>query len=246
MNRATRAARPPRIGITTYGRNDQGRFTLPAKYVDAVRRAGGVPVLLPPGETELDAWLDLVDGLILTGGPDVDPALYGGDRHPEITSIDRVRDDGEIFLARRAVETKMPALCICRGLQVLNVALGGTLIEHLPDVVGEHVPHRNEQQPYGPHSVHVERDSRLAAILRATDVDPASSHHQAIRTPGAELSVVARAPDGTIEAVEMHGHPDLIAVQWHPEVTAESDPAQQRLFDALVEAARKNATRRRA
>ena len=227
--------RAPRIGITTSGRNDEGRFTLPAKYVDAIRRAGGLPVLLPPGEPRIEEWAALVDALVLTGGPDVDPALYGGRLHPAITTIDRARDADEIALVRHAVGARVPALCICRGTQVLNVALGGTLIEHLPDEVGDDVPHRGPV-PYGPHAVRVDPGSRLAAILGATDVDPASSHHQAIRRVATGLDVVARAPDGVIEAVELRGHPWLIGVQWHPESTADFDPAQQRLFDALVRA----------
>ena len=161
-------APPPRIGITTYGRNDEGRFTLPAKYVDAVRRAAGLPILLPPGEPLLDEWLALVDALILTGGPDVDPDLYRGAKHPEVYGVDRERDASDMKLARHAVETKMPALCICRGTQVLNVALGGTLVEHLPDVVGEKVLHSGKERAYTPHAVHIDAGSRLAEILRAT------------------------------------------------------------------------------
>ena len=117
--------RAPRIGITTYGRNDEGRFTIPAKYVDAVRRAGGLPLLLAPGEPRLAEWLALADALILTGGPDVDPDLYRGAQHPQVYGIDRERDESDLFLARHAVSEKLPALCICRGTQVLNVALGG-------------------------------------------------------------------------------------------------------------------------
>jgi len=234
----------PRIGITTYGRNDEGRFTIPAKYVDAVRRAGGLPMLLAPGEPRLGEWLALVDALILTGGPDVDPALYHDAQHAEVYGIDRERDASDLFLAKHAVSSKTPALCICRGTQVLNVALGGTLHQHLPDVVGERVPHRGKERAYMPHAVHVDRGSRLAEILGATDVSPMSSHHQSIRDVAPGLNVVARAPDGVIEAVEMRDHPWLVAVQWHPESTAAEDAQQQRLFDALVEAAREH--RRRA
>src|SRR5436190_15862205 len=112
------SSKPPRIGITTYGRNDEGRFTIPAKYVDAVRRAGGLPLLLAPGEPRLLEWLELADALILTGGPDVDPVLYNGAKHPEVHGIDRERDASDLFLARHAVSSKLPALCICRGTQV--------------------------------------------------------------------------------------------------------------------------------
>jgi putative glutamine amidotransferase len=238
------SSKSPRIGITTYGRNDEGRFTIPAKYVDAVRRAGGLPLLLAPGEPRLLEWLELADALILTGGPDVDPSLYRGAAHPEVYGIDRERDESDLFLARHAVASKMPALCICRGTQVLNVALGGTLVEHVPDVVGEKVLHRGKERAYTPHAVRVDERSRLAEILGATEMSPMSSHHQAIRDVAPGLDVVARAPDGIIEAVEMRAHPWLVAVQWHPESTAAEDATQQRLFDALVAAAREH--RRRA
>ncbi len=233
------AMRAPRIALTTYGRNEEGKLTLPRKYVDAVRRAGGLPYLLAPGEPRLLEWLETMDAIILTGGPDVDPLAYGGEPHAMIYGIDRERDESDLELVRRIVESKTPTLCICRGAQVLNVGLGGTLIEHLPDEVGESVPHRGPKREYVPHVVHVEADTRLAQILGKRDVSPASSHHQAIREVGRGLKVVARASDGTIEAVEMPDHPWLVAVQWHPEHTAADDPTQQRLFDALVEAARR-------
>jgi len=228
-------ARAPRIAITTYGRNEKGRFTLPAPYVEAVRRAGGVPLLVAPGETRVEELLEIVDAVVLAGGPDVDPALYGGARHPKLTALDPERDATEIALLRGVLARATPALCICRGMQVLNVALGGTLIEHVPDEVGEQVPHRRED--YVPHAVELERGSKLAAVLGTTACSPASSHHQALRRVAAQLAVVARAPDGIVEGVELRSHPWLLGVQWHPEHTAASDPTQQRLFDALVAAA---------
>jgi putative glutamine amidotransferase len=228
----------PRIAITTYGTNEDGRYTLPAKYVDAVRRAGGLPYLLAPGEPRLAEWIQTIDGIVLTGGPDVDPLAYGGEPHPTIYGVDRVRDESDFELVRAIVESKTPALCICRGAQVLNVGLGGTLVEHLPDEVGESVQHRGPNREYVPHLVHVAGGTRLSRILGQRDVSPASSHHQAIREVGRGLAVVAKAPDGTIEAVEMPDHPWLVAVQWHPEYTAAEDSVQQRLFDALVEASR--------
>jgi putative glutamine amidotransferase len=146
----------------------------------------------------------------------------------------------------------MPALCICRGAQVLNVALGGTLIEHLPDAVGETVLHRTGAPPAPPadgrpalpkghivHPVSLVTGSRLAAMLGKAPAAPSSSHHQAIARTADGLQVAARAPDGTIEAVELPGHPWLFAIQWHPEVNAARDPVEQKLFDELVRAARK-------
>jgi putative glutamine amidotransferase len=231
-------ARTPRIGITTYGRNEEGRFTLNARYVECVRRAGGLPLLLPPGEPHLEEALELFDALVMCGGPDVDPKLYGGRAHPQLYGIDPERDASDSALVKAMIARRVPALCICRGLQVLNVALGGTLIEHLPDEVGELVPHRGEERAYVPHEVRLEPRSRLAALLGAQTLRPASSHHQAVRKPGAGLEVVARAPDGTIEALEHREHARLIAVQWHPEYTAHEDAQQQKLFDELVRWAR--------
>ncbi len=230
----------PVIGITTYGRDDNKRFSLPSVYVDAVRRAGGIPVLIPPGEPDLTQLLDLLDGVILSGGGDIDPQLYAGTRHETIYMLDPERDSSEIKLARLLVDQDLPVLGICRGTQILNVALGGTLIEHLPDVVGEEVLHRAPPRLPVSHEVTVAPDSRLAAILRQTNVSPASWHHQAIRQPAPGLQVVASATDGTIEAVEMPSHRWLIAVQWHPEITAATDPEQQRLFDEMVAVARQN------
>src|SRR5262245_53782020 len=138
----------PLIGITTYGRNQENRFTLPAEYVDGVRRAGGIPLLIPPGEAQFENLFPHLDALILTGGGDLAPELYGGRPHGTIYSIDPERDQSELIMAQRVLETNLPTLGICRGLQVINVALGGTLIEHLPDVVGDQVAHK--ELPHGP------------------------------------------------------------------------------------------------
>jgi len=235
-------ARAPLIGITTYGRDDRGRYTLPADYVSAVQRAGAVPVLIPPVPEHAQRYLDLVDGLVLAGGGDMDPGHYGGSAHETLYGVDAGRDRLELELARRIVERRQPTLAICRGMQVLNVALGGTLIEHLPAEIGEAVPHRLPRadnpalREPTPHAVRVKPGSRLARVAGATEFAPMSWHHQAVRTLAPGLEAVANAPDGTIEAVELSAHPWLLAVQWHPELTAQRDPAQQRLFDALVAA----------
>lgn len=227
----------PLIGITTYGRNEYNAFTLPTEYVDAVRRAGGIPVLIPPGEEQLIALLGRLDGLILSGGPDVDPEHYDGLPHRMVYGIDPERDAMELALARLVATGDQPTLCICRGAQVMNVALGGTLIEHLPDLVGDQVTHRDERNIWAVHAVQVDAASHLGTLLATPQMTSNSWHHQAIRQVANSLSVVATAPDGTIEAVEKRDHRWLIAVQWHPEATAMHDPLQQRLFDALVEAA---------
>jgi putative glutamine amidotransferase len=231
----------PLIGITTSGRTDTGHFRLSTSYVDAVRRAGGIPILLPPGEPFQAELLERLDGLILSGGGDIDPAYYGGRPHPTMFSIDAERDGSELALVRQLVERGTPALCICRGAQVANVALGGTLVEHLPDEVGDEVIHRSPpDSPAALHSVSVQPDSRLAAVMGQHEVRPVSWHHQAAREVAPELRVVAQAADGTIEALEMPNHPWLIALQWHPEITAGDDPSQQRIFEALVAAARRS------
>lgn len=245
MNQST----SPLIGITTYGRNAENHFTLPGEYVDAVRRAGGIPVLIPAGETHIDALLERLDGLVLAGGGDVDPELYAGNQHIEIYMIDPERDRSELALARTVAAGGMPTLGICRGLQVLNVALGGSLVEHLPDEVGEAITHRNpppghaQISSYALHPLRVDEGSLLATILGTREIEPASWHHQAVRRLAEGLRIVARAEDGTIEAAELADHPWLVAVQWHPEITAADDPSQQRVFDAFVEAARVNAKR---
>ncbi len=237
---APNAKRLARMKGAAFTREDQ--FRLPTEYVAAIRRAGAVPWLLPPVEPNLDEFLGAIDALVLPGGGDVDPALYGGNAHALLYGVNRGRDEMELALARAAVEREIPTLAICRGMQVLNVALGGTLIEHLPDVVGNQVPHRGRTSgTYAPHDVAVEADSRLGRIVGGTRTDTASSHHQAVRALGRDLVVTAKAADGTIEAVEVPRHKFLVGVQWHPEHTADREPAQQRLFDALVQATRGSA-----
>jgi len=229
----------PLIGLTTYGRGADNRYTLPADYIDAVRRAGGVPLLIAPGESRVEAILDVIDALVLSGGGDIDPSRYDGKRHETNYSIDQERDTLELELARRVIDTGMPTLGICRGAQILNVVQGGKLIEHIPDEVGVKVLHRAPPREPVTHGVKLKTGSRLAKILGRDQFDATSWHHQALRGAAAGFDAVAHAPDGTIEAIEMPSHPWMIAVQWHPELSAASDPLQQKLFDALVEAARK-------
>jgi len=227
----------PIIGITTYGRDDKNHFTLPAEYSEAVHRAGGTAILLPPGVPAVDRWLDTVDGIILAGGGDIDPLHYAGADHDAVYMVDRERDDTELALVRRIVESGRPTLGICRGAQTLNVALGGSVHLHLPDVFGETVRHRLPPRLPTPHEISLDGRSRLASITGELRFAAPSWHHQAIDRVAEPLSVVGRAPDGVIEAVEMPSHPWLIAVQWHPELSAASDPIQQKIFDALVRVA---------
>lgn len=223
-----------RIGITTYGRDPEGRLTLPAEYVTCVRAAGGRVVLLPPGEPDPARWLEDLDGIVLTGGGDLAPEIWGGTGTDENYSVDLERDRTELALAVAVLERHLPSLWICRGLQLLNVSLGGTLIEHLPDRVGEEVLHRLPPREPVSHPIDLEPDSRLARSLGCARCDAISWHHQAVDTLGSQLVVVARAPDGTIEALEHPSHPELVAVQWHPELSAAEDPIQQGLFNDLV------------
>lgn len=226
----------PLIGITTYERNVQDDFVLPAAYVDAVRRAGGLPVLLPSGEQHAVDLLAALDGVIMSGGLDVAIERYGGQPHPSVEPPNAERDAFEIELIQRIIAQPTPLLAICRGAQVLNVALGGTLIEHVPDAVDGSVEHQTATGAPTPHAVTIVQTSRLYEILGTAACAPASWHHQAIRQLAAGLVPVAYAADSTIEAVELPAHPWLIGVQWHPEITAAADPAQQRLFDAFVAA----------
>ena len=229
--------RTPLIGLTMYGPDAEERFHLRKQYVESVRRAGGLPVLIAPGEPRADELLERLDGLLLAGGGDIDPGAYGGAPHEAIYNVDPARDRLELALARSAAAAGKPTLGICRGCQVINVALGGTLIEHLPDVVGERILHRTPEREPTRHDVRLEAGARLAAVLGSGGLRPASWHHQAVRRLAPGLAVAARAQDGTIEAVELPSHPSLVAVQWHPELRAAEDPAEQRLFDAFVRAA---------
>lgn len=229
-------AKPPLIGITTTGQHDTRLFCIRGEYVEAVRQAGGLPILLPPGETDVAAILDRVDGLIFSGGGDIDPAVYNGQSHHSIYNVDPQRDRFELALAKLVLKTDIPVLGICRGLEMLVVASGGSLIPHLPDEFGEAVIHRTHQTRPSEHRVQIAPDSRLAAVIGATEPQIVSWHHQAVRTVPASWRTVARAPDGVIEALEHEYHPWAIALQWHPELSL-NDPQQQRIFQAFIAAA---------
>ncbi len=226
----------PLIGISSYGRAGQRQtFSLPCEYVDVVRLVGGVPIVLPAVEGEIPEALDAVDALILPGGGDIDPAHYGGVRHEANYGISPERDGFELALARAALaRPNLPILSICRGMQLLNVALGGDLVSHIPDRFGDSVAHRHPELRPVEHAVRIDPASRLAAILGATELDVHSVHHQAVGRLGDGLRAVAWSPDGVIEAVESERLPFLIGVQWHPELGALGDERQRRLFEALV------------
>jgi putative glutamine amidotransferase len=206
----------------------------PAAYVHALRRAGGqegvlLPTHLDPGDAK--ELLERFDGLLLMGGGDVDPARYGEEPRPEVVGVNRTRDDFELRLVQAAVEREMPILAICRGMQVVNVALGGSLIQHIAD--GGPVRHRIGDDGYATHAVRLEQNSRVAAAIGVERVESACSHHQSVARLGEGLTPVGWADDDVVEAVEGTAG-WIVGVQWHPERTAMEDPAQQRLFDAFV------------
>jgi putative glutamine amidotransferase len=228
---------PPLIGVTAEDYTN-GNIIAPEIYVRAVQRAGGIPLVIPVHLTDLAALMARLDGLVVSGGPDLDPALYNGLAHPAVYGVHTERDEAEIALLRLAIAAGLPTLCICRGLQTLNVALGGSLIEHLPDESSGAIVHRQEPPGWSRHRVAVQPGSQLAAALGVTVAEVASWHHQALRTVAPGLVVTATAADGTLEAAELPSHPWLVAVQWHPEASAATDPVQQRLFDTLIQRAR--------
>ena len=227
----------PVIGITTYlvpasfGAWEVESALVPADYVRAVERAGGRPLLVPPSTDGVEETLDAVDGLIFSGGSDLDPDLYGQDAHPETTGVARERDDAELALLRAALERDLPVLAICRGSQVLNVALGGDLVQHLPDVVGDE-KHKHTPGVFADHEVTLERESRLEHLLG--DRAPVKSHHhQGFGRLGDGLRVAAHADDGAVEAVEDPTRRFALGVLWHPEAGED-----WKLFEALVDEAR--------
>lgn len=224
----------PLIGLTTYPSGETHGWHTPDTYVQAVLRAGGVPVMLPGQSPDcVPRWLEAVDGIVFIGGGDINPSLFGSSGHETIYNLSPERDAVETALMRAWLQQPKPALAICRGLQVLNTVLGGTLHVHLPDVVGETVLHRAPPRNPIKHTVRIDENSRLGALL-GSEVETASWHHQAVERLGEGLRAVAWAPDGVVEAVELEGCTQLLAVQWHPEITAPDDAKQQYLFDVLV------------
>jgi putative glutamine amidotransferase len=231
----------PLIGLSAYAEEAAwgvwrtGAALLPRSYVSAVVDAGGVPVLLPPPGADdvaalADASVAALDGLLLTGGPDVDPARYGAEPHPRTADWRPERDRWEIALLEAALERDLPVLGICRGAQVLNVARGGDLRQHVPEDAG-HDGHRPEPAVYGTTTAVLDPDE-LPGRLLGPSVDVSCYHHQAIGALGGGLAVTGRSADGTVEAVALAGREFVFGVQWHPEVG--DDP---RLFQGLVAAA---------
>jgi putative glutamine amidotransferase len=225
----------PLIGITTYVEPASWAHwqveaaLVPYDYVRAVENAGGRAVLVPPDDQGIDEVLDALDGLVFSGGNDLGPQEYGADAHPATVGTNPERDRGELALLQSALDRDLPVLAICRGFQVLNVARGGDIVQHLPDVVG-HEEHREVLGEFSEHAVRVDPSSRIHEVRGAVK----SHHHQALGRVGDGLREVAWAEDGTVEGLEDPEKPFLVGVLWHPEAGED-----QRLFEQLVEAARK-------
>jgi len=241
MNQPSR----PLIGITSYEPEEVrtgvwvfSAALIPSAYVDAVTRAGGRPLVVPPVEEGVEETLDALDGVLFSGGEDLDPEHYGAERHPETKGVDEARDRAELALLRAALERDMPVLAVCRGSQVLNVALGGDLVQHLPEIVG-HDEHRHTPGEFTDHDVRIEPASRLGSLIGG-ETAVKSHHHQGFGRLGEGLREVAWAPDDTVEGLENPAKRFALGVLWHPE--AGEDGA---LFEALIEEARRYREERR-
>jgi putative glutamine amidotransferase len=237
----------PVIVVPTYPRLRQGKipgwgmaaYAVPALYVDAIRRAGGIEAIVISESVEdlAEEILDHADGLLLLGGGDVDPSTYGREREAKIVGANTPRDTAELVLTRAALDRRMPILAVCRGHQLLNVLCGAALDQHIsdtPGVEGHGIPFVEDGAQLN--AVAIDTDTRVARAMGVEWAQCSCHHHQAVAAPGEGLAVTARSADGVIEATEL-ADPDapwVVGVQWHPEDTAATDPAQQGLFDTLV------------
>ena len=220
------------VGHITAVGGDEGvavdHFMATTAYVKAVQRGGGVPVILPVVDpNDIDALLDAVDAVVITGGRDLDPATYGQTSHPQLGPIDPVRDASDIAMARAVVARNQPTLAVCRGIQILNVALGGTLHQH----VDHHM--RLDQYNLDAHTVTIEPNSRLAQIVGTETLGVNTLHHQVLDDLGSGVRAVARNEQGHVEGIEIDGAPSVLGVQWHPEFLRHR-PDHLALFRQLV------------
>lgn len=239
--------RAPLIGVTSAQSNEHTTvkyINLPKAYTDALCDAGASPVMIPVGLStqQLQDLICRLDGLLMPGGGDIDPFVYGSNSHPKVAAVDPERDQLEIQAFHYARSRGLPILGICRGLQLINVAMGGALYEDLLDqrpTSDNHDFHENHERNYLAHRVNIEANSHLSTIFDSLVVQVNSLHHQGIRDLASGLAITARAGDGLIEAVEIEGYPFGIAVQWHPECLQEHN-SMRALFRAFVKAAGKN------
>ena len=236
----------PIIGITSYSQPAKwGAWELPAAlvplhYVESVERAGGRPLLVPPSGEGVGETLDVLDGIVFSGGIDIDPTRYGSERHPATDAAQAHRDEGELALLAAALERDVPTLAICRGFQLLNILRGGDLVQHLPEEIG-HEGHRETLGVFSEHPVEVKDGTRLAAIIGERHGGVKSSHHQGAGRVGEGLVESAWADDGTLEGIEDPSKRFALGVLWHPEM----DEDDERLFEALVAEARAYRSARR-
>jgi putative glutamine amidotransferase len=235
--------RQPLIGVTTWRKRDPENYlsnTLAEAYAQALSQAGAAPLLIPAGMPlqALDSLLEQLHGLLLSGGGDIAPEFYAAGLDERINGVDAARDELELSLFQAALEREMPVLGICRGLQLFNVALGGTLYADIASQKPQAIKHDYTGQPrhYLAHDVELRSGSRLAAILDHAQLPVNSLHHQGIAHLATGLEAVALAPDGLVEAVEIPAHPFALAVQWHPECLLDHPPMQA-LFKSFVAAA---------
>ncbi|MGC8784955.1 MAG: gamma-glutamyl-gamma-aminobutyrate hydrolase family protein [Armatimonadota bacterium] len=232
--------KPPLIGITTgYEQHNESVVSLGQRYIRAVERAGGVPVTLAPLQEErlLEHVAHHLDGLIISGGKDIPPALYCEEAHPQTDALPEDRPRFEIALVHLFRELDKPVLGICYGCQLLNVAFGGTLIQHIPAQIGDGLKHRHAR-----HIVTIREGSLLHRVLGTSEVEIVSSHHQAVKQPAPCLQVTATAPDGVVEAIELEDARFFVGVQWHPEMDPEAE-ATARLMHAFIRVASETITR---
>lgn len=238
----------PLIGIgsdmqVTPGKRD--RAFAYTTYIDSLRKAGAIPVLIPPQPENAADIVEELDGILLAGGDDCDPAVYGEECHPSVEPMDPRRQESDIGLARAARQRGIPTLGICLGLQVMNVAGGGSLMQDIHSEMETEIEHVSEPEDRARHEVIVENGTRLASILGGgRELNVNSSHHQAIKGIGRGFRVTAQAPDGIVEGLEDPDHPFYLGVQWHPEDMGGEKSASE-LFGAFVEAARKYAKAKR-
>jgi putative glutamine amidotransferase len=233
----------PIIGIGSDVQSPPGkreRAFIYLTYVDALRRAGAIPVLIPPQPENAAELVSELDGVLLAGGDDCDPALYGEERHPTVEPMDARRQSNDVSLAKAARDRGIPVLGICLGVQVMNVAAGGSLVQDIASQVETEIDHASEPEDRARHDVIIERGTKLATILGDRELNVNSSHHQAIGRVGDGLAVTAHAPDGIIEGLEDPRHPFYVGVQWHPEDMSGEGSAST-LFGAFVDAARQYA-----
>ncbi len=229
----------PRIGLTLDVDRGRGRYALEARYVEAVLAAGGLPILLPHARDAALAYLALLDGLVVTGGAfDVPPELYGEARRPVCGALEPERTAFEKDLVEAALAARLPVLGVCGGMQLMNVVRGGTLHQDLPADLGALGHEQPAPKDVPSHDAIVAPGTHLAALVGAGPLAVNSTHHQAVKVPGAGVLVSARAPDGVVEAIELPGAPFALGVQWHPEAALRHEPRHAALYRGLVQAAR--------